>query len=274
MQTSFRIKDEIMSSVIDCEYSLQGDGPPLFLIHGIGAARNAWKKSLPILSKHFTVVTYDLRGHGVSPRPEGEFGLAELVADLERVRERTGFESAHFAGHSLGGMIGPAYAMKHPKRVKSLGLLSTAAFRTEEDKAKVWGVVNGMESTGIPEILKTLTSRWFTDKFVTSHPDIVNARLEQVVGTDPNIFLNVFRIYAGTEMGPWLHGVTAPSLVLTGENDGGCNPRLNRLIDKALPNSKLVILPELKHSILLEGGDIVARHLIQFISEVPKMIKS
>ena len=75
-------------------------------------------------------------------------------------------------------------------------------------------------------------------------------------------------------MGPWLHGVTVPSLVLTGENDGGCNPRLNRLIDKALPNSKLVILPELKHSILLEGGDIVARHLIQFISEVPKMIKS
>jgi pimeloyl-ACP methyl ester carboxylesterase len=86
-----------------------------------------------------------------------------------------------------------------------------------------------------------------------------------VVDTDPQVFLNVFRIYAGTEMAPWLHEVTAPSLVLTGEFDGGCNPRLNRLIDQALPNSELVILPDLKHSLLLEAGEVVAENLVRFI---------
>ena len=127
-----------MTDVIDCEFSVEGNGPPLFLIHGIGAARDTWRKALPILTPHFTVVTYDLRGHGASPMPDGEFGLEELVNDLERVRERTGFEQAHFAGHSLGGMIGPAYARRYPERVLSLGLLSTAAFRTEDDSTKVW----------------------------------------------------------------------------------------------------------------------------------------
>ena len=78
--------------------------------------------------------------------------------------------------------------------------------------------------------------------------------------------MNVFRIYAGTEMMPWLSEVTAPSLVLTGENDGGCNPRLNRLIAAALPESDLVILPDYKHAILLEAGEEVARHLIRFMS--------
>lgn len=254
-----------MTDVIDCEYSLEGAGPPLFLIHGIGAARNTWARLLPVLTPHFTVVTYDLRGHGASPMPGGEFGLDELVADLERVRERTGFESAHFAGHSLGGMIGPAYALKYPERVLSLGILSTAAFRTEDDSAKVMGVVQAMEEKGIPQVLGTLTDRWFTDDFIAQHGDVVKRRLEQVIGTDAGVFLNVFRIYASVEMAPWLHKVTAPSLVLTGENDGGCNPRLNRLIDAALPNSELVILPGYKHSLLLEAGEIVAEHLRRFI---------
>ena len=254
-----------MTSAIACEYTIQGNGPPLFLIHGIGAARNTWAKLLPVLTPDFTVVTYDLRGHGASPLPSAEFGLDELVADLEHLRNRLGIERAHFAGHSLGGMIGPAYARAYPDRVISLGLLSTAAFRTEDDSAKVWGVVRAMEQRGIPNILPTLTDRWFTDDFITRHADTVCARLEQVIGTDPDVFLNVFRIYAGTEMAPWLHQITAPSLVLTGENDGGCNPRLNRQIDAALPHSELVILENYKHSLLLEAGDVVAGHLRDFI---------
>lgn len=255
-----------VSTAIECAHSVQGDGPPLFLIHGIGAARNTWARALPVLTPHFTVITYDLRGHGASPLPGGPFGLDDLVADLEALRARTGYETAHFAGHSLGGMIGPAYARAHPGRVLSLGLLSTAAFRTPDDSAKVQGVVTAMQQRGIPEVLETLTDRWFTDGFIEEHGDVVRARLKQVVATDPDVFMNVFRIYATTEMAPWLHEVRAPSLILTGENDGGCNPRLNRLIDAALPDSELVVLPGYKHSLLLEAGELVAQHVKRFIT--------
>ncbi len=256
-----------MAKSLDCAYSIEGNGPPLFLIHGIGAARNTWRYALPVLLKHFTVVTYDLRGHGESPLPRENFGLEELVADLERVRELTGIERAHFAGHSLGGMIGPAYARAHPGRVLSLGLLSTAAFRTDDDREKVCGVVAAMEERGIPQVLETLTDRWFTDPFIQDNPETVANRLKQVVATNPDVFLNVFRIYAETEMGPWLHEITAPSLVLTGEHDGGCNPRLNRLINDALPHSELVILAGYKHSLLLECGQLVADNLVKFIHD-------
>ena len=259
-----------MTEVIDCEYTIEGSGPPLFLIHGIGAARDAWRFIVPILRDHFTIVTYDLRGHGASPMPSDEFGLDELVDDLERVRERTGFEKAHFSGHSLGGMIGPAYAQKYPDRVLSLGLLSTAAGRTQDDSAKVNGVVKAMENQGIASVLETLTDRWFTDAFIASNSAIVRTRLDQVISTNPDVFLNVFRIYANFEMMPWLHKVDCPCLVLTGENDGGCNPRLNKGIDSALPNSKLVILPNYKHSILIEAPNIVAATMLQFIQNLNK----
>jgi len=257
-----------MTDAIDCAYTVEGSGPPLFLIHGIGAARDAWRFMVPELRERFTVVSYDLRGHGTSPLPKGEFGLDELVADLERLRERTGIERAHFAGHSLGGMIGPAYARRYPERVAGLAMLSTAAFRADDDSAKVWGVLKAMEEKGIPQILPTLTARWFTDPFIATNPDIVERRLKQVLSTDPAIFMNVFRIYAGIEMGPWLHEVTAPTLVLTGENDGGSNPRLNKLIDAAMPNSELVVLPNYRHSILVEAPDAVNAALIRFLGSV------
>jgi len=255
-----------MRDVIDCDYTVEGSGPPLFLIHGIGAARDVWRFVTPLFTDHFTVISYDLRGHGTSPMPNGEFGLDQLVNDLERVRERTGIEQAHFAGHSLGGMIGPAYARKYPDRVLSLGLLSTAAGRTEDDSTKVWAVVHAMEDKGVHPVLDTLIARWYTDAFIEARSDVVERRLRQVVDMDVDVFLNVFRIYAGTEMMPWLHEVTAPSLVLTGEFDGGCNPRLNQLIADALPHSELVILPNYKHAILLEAGDDVASHMIRFIN--------
>ncbi len=257
-----------MTDAMDCEYTIEGSGPPLFLIHGIGAAQDTWRFMTDQLTEHFTVISYDLRGHGASPMPDGEFGLDELVADLERVRERTGIERAHFAGHSLGGMIGPAYAREHPERVLSLGLLSTAAFRTEDDSRKVNGVVTAMEERGIPNILPTLTDRWYTDEFLAERADIVERRLAQVIDTDPDVFLNVFRIYANCEMSPWLHEIEAPCLVLTAEFDGGCNPRLNEQIHAALPDSELVILPGLKHSVLLESGPLVADHLIRFFTKV------
>lgn len=255
-------------SAVKCPFSVEGEGEPLILIHGIGAARSIWRFIIPLLSRHFKVVSYDLRNHGQAPLTEPGYDLNSLVDDLESVRQRCGAGKAHFAGHSLGGMIAPAYARRFPERVLSLALLSTAAGRTTEDKEKVWAVVHSMEREGVANVLRTLTERWFTDRFIENHPEIVEARLQQVMDTDPTHFLNVFRIYAGTEMLPWLHEVTAPTLVVTGENDGGCNPRLNRQIVDRLPDSELVILPSYKHSILLEGGREVAGHMSRFINRL------
>jgi hypothetical protein len=131
------------------------------------------------------------RAHGLAVDPDG---FEELVLDLERIREKTKFEKAHFAGHSLGGMIAPAYALKFPEHTISVGLLSTVAGRSEEDSKKVWNVIHEMEKNGIEKTLQTLTTRWFTDEFINNNSDLVERRLKQVVDTDPEVFLNVFKI--------------------------------------------------------------------------------
>ena len=144
-----------MSNSVDCNFSQSGKGPGLFLIHGIGAAEDAWRFIVPKLSEYFTVVTYDLRGHGNSPLTNKDFTLDDLVQDLETVRKKTKIEKAHFFGHSLGGMIAPAYAKKFPHNTISLGLLSTVAARSIDDKKKVLNVITKMETEGISKILLT-----------------------------------------------------------------------------------------------------------------------
>lgn len=254
-----------MSIPVQSAYSVEGRGPPLLLIHGIGASRHSWDGLIQHLKSDFRCVSYDLRGHGRSPLPMPPYTLDDLVEDLEALRRELRIDKAHIAGHSLGGMIGPAYARRYPDRVLSLGLYSTAAFRTEEDRAKVRGVVAAMRDKGIAPVLATLKERWFTPEFAARSPEVIERRLQQVIDTDRDVFLSVFDIYAQTEMAPWIGEIQNPSLVLTGENDGGCNPRLNRRIAAAMPNAELVILPVLRHAILLEAPEVVAPPVLDFL---------
>jgi 3-oxoadipate enol-lactonase len=256
-----------MAKPVRSAFSVEGEGPPLFMIHGIGASRQSWDGLVRLLRDRFRCISYDLRGHGRSPMVPVPFGLDDLVDDLETLRAELGIERAHFIGHSLGGMIGPAYARRYPQHVISLGLLSTAAGRTADDSAKVKGVVAAMEEKGIPPVLETLKDRWFTPEFGQKRPEVIANRLKQVIETDAGVFLNVFHIYAETEMAPWLHEVKSPSLVLTGEFDGGCPPRLNEFIAGELENSELVILEGLRHAILLEAPERVAGPVGAFLAK-------
>jgi pimeloyl-ACP methyl ester carboxylesterase len=257
-----------MPKPIRSAFSVRGEGPPLFLIHGIGASRHTWDGLVGAVHHKHRCIHYDLRGHGLSPKPEPPYRLDDLVEDLEALRAELGIAKAHFAGHSLGGMIGPAYARRYPQRVLSLGLFSTAAFRTAEDSARVKAVVAAMREKGIAPVLGTLKDRWFTPAFAERRPDVIERRLQQVIDCDPAVFLSVFDIYAETEMAPWIHEVDVPALVLTGEHDGGCPPRLNAEIAKALPKADLVVLPGLRHAILLEAADQVAEPMLRFLAKV------
>ena len=251
---------------INCSYSICGSGPAIVFVHGIGARKTAWDRVFELLQNDFTCISYDLRGHGDSQKGEIPYSLEALVNDLEGIRKKLNIPKIHVVGHSLGGMIGPAYALSFPDNVLSISILSSAAFRSLDDKNKVQAVIQSMKDKGIGKVLNTLTDRWFTDDFIKTRAEDVEKRLKQVLDTDSEVFLDVFRIYAETEMSPWLNQINHPCLVLTGEKDGGCNPQLNKQIADSLSDSKLVILKGYKHSLLIEAPRIVGNHLKDFLT--------
>jgi len=247
-----------------CDFKITGKGNPLFLIHGIGASKNSWQPMIEELSKSFTVITYDLRGHGKSLVNKKNFTFNHLINDLENLRGHLDIQQGYFAGHSLGGMIAPMYAIKYPSRVLKIGMFSTIAGRSDEDKKKILDVIKEMQKKGIEKTLSTLINRWFTDNFIKNNADLVNLRLNQVLKTNPQVFLNVFNIYANTEIFLSLKHIIQPTLLLTGEYDLGCSPKHNKLMAKEIKKSKLVILPKLKHSILIESPEKISKNIIDF----------
>ena len=253
-----------MSKKFICDYKVSGKGTPLFLIHGIGSNKDAWKELMIDLSNFFTVITYDLRGHGNSYVSKSDFKINDLIQDLENLRNHLKIKHGYFAGHSLGGMIAPIYSLKFPKRVLKIGMLSTVAGRTIEDKKKINNVINQMEKNGIKNSLEKLTNRWFTDRFIKNKNYLVKKRLLQVLNTDPKVFLNVFKIYANTEMFSLLKKINHQTILITGENDLGCSPKHNIKMAKQIKDSQLVILPKLKHSILIESPEKVSKLMIDF----------
>jgi pimeloyl-ACP methyl ester carboxylesterase len=192
-----------------------------------------------------------------------------LVADLEEVRKLIGIERLSVFGHSLGGMVAPAYARAHPHRTTAIGLLSTAAFRTPEDSERVRAVAANIRAQGIEKLVDGFVSRWFTNEFLRSHPERVEARKRQVLATDATVFAEVFELYANTEMGSWLDELKLPALVLTGEHDINCSPRLNEQMAKALSGSHLVIVEGLKHGLVVEAPERVAREIHSFFARLP-----
>jgi 3-oxoadipate enol-lactonase len=257
--------DTEMPQPVRSEYAIVGHGSAVFLTHGVGARRHVWDGIVEQLAPHFRCITYDLRGHGGSEGADQPFGLDEFVADLEALRAQLGIERAHFVGHSLGGMIAPAYAHAHPDRVKSIGLISTAAFRSPEARANLANFVRRIDAGGPAAVVDTLLDRWFTDRFRQDRPDIVAARKEQVLKLDSHVYRETYNVFATAETGPWLSEIGVPALVMTGEFDAGCGPALNAQMAEALPRSELKILPVLKHSILVEAPEPVGEALLAFL---------
>ena len=121
---------------MNISYKIVGKGEPIIFIHGIGSRKHTWDGVIRELKNEYECISYDLRGHGESKVGESEFTLNDLVEDVEKLRTHLNIHKVHLVGHSLGGMIGPSYARKYQDRVISITLLSTAAFRTIEDKKK------------------------------------------------------------------------------------------------------------------------------------------
>lgn len=249
-------------------YDIVGSGESIIFTHGIGSRKITWKDVIEVLKDKYQCISYDLRGHGSTPLPDGnDFNLDDLVDDLESLRLHLRIDRVHLVGHSLGGQIIPRYARKFPDRVITLSLLSTAAFRSENENLKILEIIEEIRKTGLDEVLPRLILRWFTDDFIAKNPDVISKRIDQVKKTEIETFLRVFWIYATCKMEEWLNEIKAPALVITGENDLACNPDLNKKIATTL-NAKLDILKDLRHTITLESGELVGKKIRNFLEQI------
>ena len=107
-------------------YLLAGSGEPVVLLHGFPETSYAWRKIIPALSEHYTVLAPDLRGCGDTDRPSGGYDKRTVAADVHRLVGHLRLGPINLVSHDVGMMVGYAYACAYPTEVRRLVLMEAA----------------------------------------------------------------------------------------------------------------------------------------------------
>lgn len=123
---------------IETRYVLsnEGGGPWLTFIHQLGGDLSVWDQLAGYFRDRYTVLRYDLRGHGKAAVSSEPFGVADLSRDLAELLDALGAPTTHLVGMSMGGMIAQQFALDHPSRVDTLTVADTTSGTPPEGRAK------------------------------------------------------------------------------------------------------------------------------------------
>ena len=238
-------------SAVAVSYTVDGaaDAPVVVLSNSLGADRAMWDPQVPGLAERYRVVTYDTRGHGASPAPEGPYTLDDLVDDLVALLDEVGAQRAHVAGLSLGGMTAMRLAAREPQRVDRLALLCTSA---KPDPTPFLDRAAAVRSGGTAPLAPAVASRWLTPPYAAEHPDLV-AKLEaMIVGSDDAGYASCCEVVAQVDLLADCARITAPTLVISGWDDPALPPEHQKLIADSIPGAELVTVSPGAHLANLE----------------------
>jgi pimeloyl-ACP methyl ester carboxylesterase len=247
-------------------YRLEGEGELLALVHGVGSRLEGWDGVVRALGGRFRTLRYDLRGHGQSEKLHARYELADFVADLRGLLDHVGERRCHLAGYSLGGLVAQGFALAHPDRLDRLMLISTVAGRTEAERERVRARYRIVESGDRGEHFQSSVSRWYTEEFQRRHPEAIAAAAADNKRNDPVCYAAAYRVLATADLADRLAEIRRPTLVLTGEEDVGSNPRMARLMAERIAGAQLEILAGLRHAILTEVPERVAGRIESFLA--------
>lgn len=250
---------------VTLNYRIDGHGDPLVCIHGVGSYLEAWAGVVERLKDRFTVLTFDLRGHGRSSRIKGRYEIDDFVDEALALADRAGFSTFNLAGFSLGGLIAQRLALTHLDRLRRLVLLSTVAGRTPEERSRVLERLAALRIGTPADHHNASLSRWLTEEFQDRNPEIIAWLRQRDAENDPECYASAYRVLAETDFGGFLDQIRCPTLIATGEDDLGSNPRMARYMHDRIPGSELRILPGLRHSILIEAPERIATLMRQFL---------
>jgi len=221
-------------------YDVDGpaDAPPLLLCHALSASADMWRPQVAPLGRRFRVLRPDMRGHGRSAVPRGEYTIGELGADALSVLDAEGIAKADVCGLSIGGLIVMWLAIHAPARVGRLVPVCTAPRITEP---RLWTErIAQVRAGGLEAIAEVSMTRWFTERYRQAHPDDVARHRAMVAGCDHDGYVGACAVLRDTDLSAELPRVAAPTLVMSGVFDPVTPPSAGRAICDRVPGARQV----------------------------------
>jgi poly(3-hydroxyoctanoate) depolymerase len=249
-------------------YRVRGDGPPLLMIHGVGAPLEFWRPLEDRLAD-FRTITVDPPGAGRSSTPRGRFGMREYAGVMDDLLAHLGLDSVNVLGLSLGGMMAQELARQSPQRVEKLVLASTTC---------------GLGSVPVPpqrwaaiaSPLRFYSRRHYRriapilyGRQIIEDPALLDEHLDIRRRCRPSIRGHYTQLRAASTWSslPWLRKLEMPVLVIAGSDDQ-LVPVLNgRMIASSVRDGRLEIIEGGSHVCLLQESARTSELIRDFLRE-------
>jgi pimeloyl-ACP methyl ester carboxylesterase len=242
----------------------------LVLIPYLAADQACYAFQVAEYSKHFTCITVDLRGAGLTSKPEGSYTTELFADDVAALMQAIGVERAHVGGLSLGAAAGMWLAAKHPEKVKSLSLHSawpkTDPFlRTVLEgwrvMAKGLGSVTEMVILGIFPWCLTPELYALKPDYVDSLADFVRGRPMPPVDS----FMRQSEAVLNHDAEAQLGMITAPTQITFGRFDLVCSTRFADPLKNGIKDSEIIVFEDCAHAPLYEKVDEFNERTLAFL---------
>lgn len=242
-------------------YESHGEGPALVFAHGRGGSHLSWWQQVSVFQQQYRCVTFDHRGWGLTPGTGGQPDPATFASDLKALLDHLDIDRAVLVAQSMGGVTNLGFALAHPDRV--IGLLLGDTTGGIGDPA----VVSLLEDVHPPE---DPLRRALSDGFIENQPELTFlfgsiGRMNPPMPT--SIVSGLFRNPAGPQAAD-LAKLTAPTLLVVGEEDRIFPPHVIEAAHRLIPGSRLEIVSGAAHSAHFEQPEIFNRLLGEFLAEI------
>lgn len=251
----------------DLYYEITGDGSPVLFIHGLGSSSRDWEYQTPFFTKHYQVITFDLRGHGRSAKPPGPYSMRLFAQDAAELIKSLSVAPVHVVGISLGGMIAFQLAVDHPELVKSIVVANSGPeviVRTMKDRWQVFFRFAIIRLLGMRRMGEVLSKRLFPRQ---EHATIRQIFVARWAENDPRAYADTLRAIVGWSVTDQLHRIQAPALILTADGDYTPVSSKEAFLPK-ISGAKLVVIPNSHHATPVECPEAFNAAVLEFISEM------
>ena len=238
----------------------------ILMVHGFGADKDNWILLARSFYQTYQLIIPDLPGHGESFKSmTANYSINNQVRRLHEFLNKLGLSTVHIMGHSMGGSIVSQFTSQYPQIVKSLVLVCSGGGHgtksefdiLREQKGENPLIVNTYED--FKEII-----HWAMEKPPYIPGPVLKVMAKQKIARaeiDNKIFQEV---HIDESLTPVMSAIQAPTLIIWGQKDRLIHVDRGAVIQKAIPNSKFVVLKDIGHSPILEAPKKTSELIIDF----------
>jgi len=244
-------------------FTERGSGPPLVLVHGLMVSGRMFEHVVVRFAERHRAVVPDLRGHGNSRCLPPPYTVEQLAADIARLLDHLGIESAAVLGYSQGGAVAQQFALDYPERCERLVLGCTYAFNMATPRERIEGffLVNFVRMLGMRRMARLMGSQ-AKQLGAESAAELL---AELMAGQDRKLMVAASKAALAFDSRGRLADIKCPTLVIAASDDKAVPAHHAEMLHNGIPGSRLAVVEGAGHTLLWTHPDDFVRLTEDFL---------